>query len=162
MPIPEPTLPVEKNWVYFRKDDQILIEKSPGLSDLYVVDPVALTLNRLNGQTGPLFWSGTKAIDWNGGTLFLDHRRVKLPELARIKVRYVYRFRHHLQGVMRHSREFSMGPRTAITYVSDLQRADYLSPHLGDGVVLSVSSNDNAFSLFRISSAALDRLLRSS
>ncbi len=161
MRIPDPTHRVEKNWVYFQNDDQLLIEKSPGLSDLYVVDPIALTLARVGRQTAPLFWSGTKAISWNGGTLFLDHRRVKLHELARIKIRYVYRFRHHVNGTVRHSRDFSMGSRASVTYVSDLQRAGDLSSHLGEGVVLSVSTNDTAFSLFRIPSADLARLLRS-
>ncbi len=160
MQIPETPRRVEKNWVYYQDGNRLLIEKSPGSPDLYVVDPTALTLTREAGETGPLFWSGTKSVAWNGGILFLDHRRIKLPEPFRIKVRYVYRFRYHAGGTVRHSREFSMGPRASVSYVSDLQAASALAPDLGDGVVLSVSTNDNSFALFLVESQELRRLLR--
>lgn len=158
MQIPEAPRRIEKNWVYFQDRNRLLIEKSPGSPALYVVDPIALTLTREGAEDGPLFWSGTKAIAWNGGILFLDHRRVKLPEPFRIKVRYIYRFRYHAEGAVRHSREFSMGPRAAVSYVSDLQQACAVRPDLGDGVVLSVSRNDNSFALFLIESQALRQL----
>jgi hypothetical protein len=160
MIIPETSQTVEKNWVFYRDRDQLLIEKSPDLSDLYAVDTDKLTLTRLGTPHGKRFWSGTKAIEWQGGTLFLDHRRVKLREMPGIKVRYVYRLRHQVGTTVRHTRDFSMGPRRWILYISDLQRAEDLGPQFGDGIVLSLSCDDNSFSLLRIPASRLAKMLR--
>jgi hypothetical protein len=160
MAIPETFQTVEKNWVFYRDRNRLLIEKSPDLSDQYAVDTEALTLTRLGTPRGKRFWSGTKAIDWEGGTLFLDHRRVKLREMPGIKVRYVYRFRHQSGATVRHSRDFSMGPRGSVLYISDLQRAGELGPQFGDGIVLSLSTDDNSFSLLRIPASRLAKMLR--
>jgi hypothetical protein len=160
MELPEPPQGVEKNWVYYQDQDRLLIEKTPDLSDCYAVDPASLTVTRIGTPRGKRFWSGTKAIPWQEGTLFLDHRRVKLREIPGIKVRYVYRFRYQSAGTVRHSRDFSMGSRSSVLYISELLRAEDLGPQASDGIVLALSTNDNSFSLLRIPASRLAKMLQ--
>lgn len=118
--------PVEKNWVFFRRDGGLWIEKWPGGNETYKVDPVTLTLDyTLNGEINRQ-WSGTKSAPFEGGDLFLDHRRIYLFDGGKLPVRFVYRLRYQLAdgGPAKLSRVFSLHRHDRLVYASDIAVAD--------------------------------------
>lgn len=113
---------VEKNWVFFQRDGGLWIEKWPGGAEVYKVDPATLTLGyQLNGAVDRR-WSGTKSAPFDGGNLFLDHRRIYLLDGGKLPVRFVFRLRYAPAdgGPLRISRSFSLHRDDRLVYVSDI------------------------------------------
>lgn len=138
---------VEKNWVFFRRGDEVLIEKYPGMAEIYRVDPQTLALEHRRLSDKTFDWSGTKAVQIQGGALFLDHRRMYLLRGPRTVQRYVYQFRFEPDdgGPARISRRFSLGPDSDLGYASDLA----LDAETGD-LLIAVSADDASFEVFAV------------
>lgn len=148
---------VEKNWVFFERDGRLLIEKFPGMSEIYEVDRDSLELRHARTGSAPFTWSGTKAAAFDGGHLFLDHRRFYLLRRFRTVQRYAFRFRH-ISGdgrKTRYSPAFSLGPDAAMVYASDM-----CIDAGRDQVLIAASENDAAFAIYGVSAESVRRLLR--
>jgi hypothetical protein len=148
---------VEKNWVFFERSGRLFIEKFPGMSEIYEVDRDSLELRHSRPGTATFKWSGTKATPFDGGHLFLDHRRIYLLRRLSTVQRYAFRFRH-ISGdgrTTRYSDPFSLGPAAAMVYASDMSYdADQ------DQVLIAASENDAAFTIYGIKADSLRDLLR--
>jgi len=113
---------VEKNWVFFRREGGLWIEKWPGGNETYKVDPATLKLHyTLSGEVDRR-WSGTKSAPFEGGDLFLDHRRIYLFDRGRLPVRFVFRLRYQPAsgGEAAISRSFSLHRHDRLVYASDI------------------------------------------
>jgi hypothetical protein len=148
---------VEKNWVFFSRAGRLFIEKFPGMAETYEVEPETLGLHYNKSMPLPLNWSGTKSVTLDGGSLFLDHRRIYILRGLKTVQRYVYRFRYvGADGVPTClSDPFSLGSDSALTYVSDMVLAAG-----GEDLLIAVSYDDNRFEIVSLPlSRALDTLV---
>jgi hypothetical protein len=138
---------VEKNWVFFAKAGRLFIEKFPGMAETYEVDPLTLGLHYSKTMRLPLNWSGTKSVTLDGGSLFLDHKRIYILRGLRTVQRYVYRFRYVAAagGPTCISDPFSLGSETALTYVSDMVLGDG-----GEDLLIAASYDDNRFEILSL------------
>lgn len=144
---------VEKNWAYFERDGGLWIEKWPGGAETYKVDPQTLALRYQRTGEPDRGWSGTKGVSFDGGMLFLDHRRIYLFEGGRLPIRFIFRFRFEAAGrpaVI--SRAFSLDRHDALVYVSDIV-IDGARALIGYGV------NDAQSAIHAIDIAALRQFL---
>lgn len=148
---------VEKNWVFFERAGALHIEKYPGMAETYQVDRNTLELRYARTGKARFTWSGTKAVRFDDGHLFLDHRRIYLLRQFRTVQRYAFRFRHISEDgrTTRHSSPFSLGPEAAMVYASDMS-----FDASRDQVLIAASENDAAFAIYGVDAETLRGLLR--
>jgi len=147
---------VEKNWVFFKHRDELLIEKFPGMSEVYRIDAETLDLEYRINKPGRVLWSGTKSFPLWEGNLFLDHRRVYVIRNERTVQRYIFRFRYvpPAEGKVTISRSFSMGSDQDLVYVSDM----VISPN-NDAAIIAVSADDNRFDIVSVGLSDVGKML---
>ncbi|MFV0295148.1 MAG: hypothetical protein ACK5JT_03405 [Hyphomicrobiaceae bacterium] len=146
---------IEKNWVYFENENRLMVERLPGMRDIYAFDPGLRRFSAAGVPQQHEVWSGTKSISWNGGNLFLDHKRVHVLTGTSTIVRFAYRFRFHasLRTPPQVSSEFSLAPaEEGLVYASDMQV-------MGDQLHIAVGIDDARSQIFQLPSDEVARQL---
>ncbi len=114
---------IEKNWVYFLNSDTIYLERFPGMKEYYEIDTNAATGHYRQLASESFLWSGTKSVRWQGGNLFLDHKRVYVLSGLGTVMRFIYRFRFQSapsdQAVLSRSFSLLLAADTPV-YASDM------------------------------------------
>lgn len=147
---------IEKNWVLFDDGGSTWIERYPmaPAHDRVVVEGDAARVEPGGVAPAPLRWSGTRCVRFDGGLLFIDHRRVYVPCGMRMVSRYAYRLRLHAgRGApARLSREFGLG---------DVDRLTYLHDAVVDGneLLLSIGIDDGAIRLASVPLSSVRQMI---